>query len=48
MPTIEKLLNTDWKEKFLGKGLQASVNLKGEFVFFILHIQYIHFVMQTI
>ncbi|KAG1950053.1 transcription factor SOX-6 [Pimephales promelas] len=29
MPTIEKLLNTDWKEKFLGKGLQASVNLKG-------------------
>ncbi|XP_077060077.1 transcription factor SOX-13 isoform X3 [Siphateles boraxobius] len=29
MPTIEKLLNTDWKEKFFGKGLQASVNLKG-------------------
>ncbi|XP_051768123.1 transcription factor SOX-13-like isoform X2 [Ctenopharyngodon idella] len=29
MPTIEKLLNTDWKEKFLGKGLQGSVNLKG-------------------
>uniref|UniRef100_A0A8C1FGJ6 SRY-box transcription factor 13 n=1 Tax=Cyprinus carpio carpio TaxID=630221 RepID=A0A8C1FGJ6_CYPCA len=29
MPTIEKLLNTDWKEKFLGKGLHGSVNLKG-------------------
>lgn len=29
MPTIEKLLNTDWKEKFLGKGLQSSINLKG-------------------
>uniref|UniRef100_A0A8C1KHM7 SRY-box transcription factor 13 n=1 Tax=Cyprinus carpio TaxID=7962 RepID=A0A8C1KHM7_CYPCA len=29
MPTIEKLLNTDWKEKFLGKGIQGSVNLKG-------------------
>ncbi|XP_073771993.1 transcription factor SOX-13 isoform X2 [Danio rerio] len=29
MPTIEKLLNTDWKEKFLGKGLQGNVNLKG-------------------
>ncbi|XP_051967823.1 transcription factor SOX-13-like isoform X2 [Xyrauchen texanus] len=29
MPTIEKLLNTDWKEKFWGKGLQGSVNLKG-------------------
>lgn len=30
MPTIEKLLNTDWKEKFLGKGLQSGINLKGE------------------
>ncbi|XP_051528553.1 transcription factor SOX-13-like isoform X1 [Myxocyprinus asiaticus] len=29
MPTIEKLLNTDWKEKFFGEGLQGSVNLKG-------------------
>ncbi|XP_042622698.1 transcription factor SOX-13-like isoform X1 [Cyprinus carpio] len=29
MPTIEKLLNTDWKEKFLAKGIQGSVNLKG-------------------
>uniref|UniRef100_A0A673FML3 Transcription factor SOX-13-like n=1 Tax=Sinocyclocheilus rhinocerous TaxID=307959 RepID=A0A673FML3_9TELE len=24
MPTIEKLLNTDWKEKFFGKGLQGT------------------------
>ncbi|XP_073667967.1 transcription factor SOX-13 isoform X2 [Paramisgurnus dabryanus] len=29
MPTIEKLLSTDWKEKFLGKGLQSNINLKG-------------------
>ncbi|XP_056590627.1 transcription factor SOX-13-like isoform X2 [Triplophysa dalaica] len=29
MPTIEKLLNTDWKEKFLGRGLQSSISLKG-------------------
>ncbi|XP_067287756.1 transcription factor SOX-13-like isoform X2 [Pseudorasbora parva] len=29
MPTIEKLLNADWKEKFFGKSLQGSVNLKG-------------------
>uniref|UniRef100_A0A671L292 Transcription factor SOX-13-like n=2 Tax=Sinocyclocheilus anshuiensis TaxID=1608454 RepID=A0A671L292_9TELE len=24
MPTIEKLLNTDWKEKFFGQGLQGT------------------------
>ncbi len=43
MPTIEKLLNTDWKEKFLGKGLHGSVYLKGEFM-----CLYMHFVMQII
>ncbi len=44
MPTIEKLLNTDWKEKFLGKGLRGSVNLKGKCM--CLYCTYTHFVMQ--
>ncbi|KPP60378.1 hypothetical protein Z043_121632 [Scleropages formosus] len=30
MPTIEKLLNTDWREKLLGKGSPGSTSLKGE------------------
>lgn len=42
MPTIEKLLNTDWKEKFLGKGLQGSVNLKGDFFFFFFTAYTVH------
>ncbi|XP_018614049.1 transcription factor SOX-13 isoform X2 [Scleropages formosus] len=29
MPTIEKLLNTDWREKLLGKGSPGSTSLKG-------------------
>ncbi|XP_030634399.1 transcription factor SOX-13 isoform X1 [Chanos chanos] len=29
MPTIEKLLNTDWREKLLGKGSLGTSNLKG-------------------
>ncbi|KAJ8400206.1 hypothetical protein AAFF_G00399000 [Aldrovandia affinis] len=29
MPTIEKLLSTDWREKFLGKGVLSGTQLKG-------------------
>ncbi|XP_066527902.1 transcription factor SOX-13-like isoform X3 [Hoplias malabaricus] len=29
LPTIEKLLNADWREKILGKGLQGPANVKG-------------------
>ncbi|XP_062842641.1 transcription factor SOX-13-like [Trichomycterus rosablanca] len=28
LPTIEKLLNSDWREKILGKGFQSTANLK--------------------
>ncbi|TTB41850.1 Transcription factor SOX-13 [Bagarius yarrelli] len=28
-PTIEKILNSDWREKLLGKGLQGAINVKG-------------------
>lgn len=29
LPTIEKLLNADWREKILGKGFQGTANVKG-------------------
>ncbi|XP_022538039.2 transcription factor Sox-5 isoform X5 [Astyanax mexicanus] len=29
LPTIEKLLNADWREKILGKGFQSTANVKG-------------------
>ncbi|KAI5622978.1 transcription factor SOX-5 isoform X4 [Silurus asotus] len=29
LPTIEKILNTDWREKLLGKGFSGTANVKG-------------------
>ncbi|XP_053508964.1 transcription factor SOX-13-like isoform X4 [Ictalurus furcatus] len=29
LPTIEKILNADWREKILGKGFQGTANVKG-------------------
>ncbi|KAK1799984.1 hypothetical protein P4O66_006127, partial [Electrophorus voltai] len=29
LPTIEKLLNADWREKLFGKGFQGTANVKG-------------------
>ncbi|KAM9443850.1 transcription factor SOX-13 isoform 2-T2 [Clarias gariepinus] len=29
LPTIEKILNADWREKILGKGFQGTPNVKG-------------------